>query len=57
MYIYVYLIENEQQHQDVDIHPCTFKQHFYEFRLKRTALQFIKVINNCRNMNSIEIEK
>ncbi|KAF7385058.1 hypothetical protein HZH66_012144 [Vespula vulgaris] len=41
--------ENEQQHQDVDIHPCTFKQHFYEFRLKRTALEFIKVLNQINN--------
>ncbi|KAL2711698.1 DNA mismatch repair protein Mlh3-like [Vespula squamosa] len=41
--------EKEQQHQDVDIHPCTFRQHFYEFRLKRNALEFIKVLNQVNN--------
>ncbi|XP_035723636.1 DNA mismatch repair protein Mlh3-like isoform X4 [Vespa mandarinia] len=41
--------ENEKQHQDVNIHPCKFRQYFYEFRLKRTALEFIKVLNQVNN--------
>ncbi|XP_047364015.1 DNA mismatch repair protein Mlh3-like isoform X3 [Vespa velutina] len=41
--------ENEKRHQDVNIHPCKFRQYFYEFRLKRTALEFIKVLNQVNN--------
>ncbi|XP_014605935.1 PREDICTED: DNA mismatch repair protein Mlh3-like [Polistes canadensis] len=41
--------ENRKQPQDIDIHPCAFTQHFCEFKLQRTALEFTKVLNQVNN--------
>ncbi|KAK2580622.1 hypothetical protein KPH14_007734 [Odynerus spinipes] len=41
--------ENVEQYRNIDIHPCASVQHCCEFRLNKTALKFIKILNQVNN--------
>ncbi|XP_026830130.1 DNA mismatch repair protein Mlh3 [Ooceraea biroi] len=48
--LHTYLVVKENwQHKQIPVHSCNLKQKLCEFRLSRTSLKYIKIINQVNN--------